>query len=148
MVERCEGQLLSTVGHRLTICLGYPRAHDNNCERAARLLLELRALWRHDLLGENTPLRAGLDVGDALLSGGLAAGPALPVAAALCTAAPPGELLVSAAAQRILRRFFSFASRGELCVPRASGSISSTSYHELREPSEPRQLAPSAPPDS
>jgi tRNA A-37 threonylcarbamoyl transferase component Bud32 len=148
MVERCEGQLLSAVGHRLTICLGYPRAHDNNCERAARLLLELRAVWRHDQLGESTLLRAGLDVGDALLSGGHAAAPALPVAAALCAAAAPGELLVSAAAQRILRRFFAFESRGELCVPRASGSISSTPYHELREPSEPLELAAAAPPGS
>jgi class 3 adenylate cyclase/tRNA A-37 threonylcarbamoyl transferase component Bud32 len=148
MVERCEGQLLSTDGHRLTICLGYPRAHDNNCERAARLLLELRAVWRHDALGENTPLRAGLDVGDALLSGGLVAGPALAVAAALCTAAAPGQLLVSAAAQRILRRFFSFESRGELCVPRASGAVSSTHFHELRAPSEPLALALPAPPGS
>jgi tRNA A-37 threonylcarbamoyl transferase component Bud32 len=145
MVERCEGQLLSTVGQRLTICVGYPRAHDNNCERAARLLLELRAVWRHDLLGENTPLRAGLDVGDALLCGGLAASPALSVAAALCAAAGPGELLVSGAAQRILRRFFAFESRGELCVPRASGAVSCTHYHELREPSEPLQQGPSAP---
>lgn len=148
MVERCEGQLLETVGHRLTICLGYPRAHDNNCERAARLLLELRAVWRHDAQGENTPLRAGLDVGDALLSAGLVAGPALPVAAALCTAAAPGQLLVSAAAQRILRRFFTFESRGELCVQRASGAVSSTYFHELRAPSEPLELAPSAPPGS
>jgi tRNA A-37 threonylcarbamoyl transferase component Bud32 len=135
MAERSEGQVLSAVGHRVVICLGYPRAHDNNCERAAHLLLDLRRAWSQDALGESAALRAGLDVGDTLLSGTIAAGPPLQVAAALCQAAAPGEFLVSAAAQRILRRFFSFEGKGELCVQRTSGSVLSAHYHELKETS-------------
>jgi tRNA A-37 threonylcarbamoyl transferase component Bud32 len=148
MAERSEGQLLSAVGHRVVICLGYPRAHDNNCERAAHLLLDLRRAWKQDALGESAALRAGLDVGDTLLSGAIAAGPALQVAAALCQAAAPGEFLVSAAAQRILRRFFAFEGRGELCVPRTSGSVLSAHYHELKETSlaaEPTRASSSGP---
>jgi hypothetical protein len=142
IVERREGQVLNAVGHGMTICLGYPKAHDNNCERAARLLIELRRAWSQDLVGERAPLRAGLDVGDALLSGNVAASPSLAVSAALSRAAEPGEFLVSAAAQRLLRRFFAFEARGELCVPRTPGSVQSVHYHELREASAPASLVP------
>jgi tRNA A-37 threonylcarbamoyl transferase component Bud32/DNA-binding transcriptional ArsR family regulator len=140
LAERSEGQVLSAVGHGVMMCLGYPRAHDNNCERAAHLLLDLRRAWSQDALGESATLRAGLDVGDTLLSGAIAAGPPLQLAAALCQAAAPGEFLVSAAAQRILRRFFRFEGRGELCVPRTSGSVLSAHYHELKETSVAEEL--------
>src|SRR5688572_9208772 len=114
MVERREGHLLSSLGHRAVICLGYPRAHDNNCERAARLFLELRVKLAMEQLASVAELRGGLDVGETLLFGGLAAGPSLAAAAALCDAAAAGELLVSSHAQRILRRFFAFELRAEL----------------------------------
>jgi len=114
LVEHHEGHLLSAFGHRAVICLGYPRAHDNNCERAARLFLDARSALAQ---GESTPgvtLRAGLDVGEVLMLAGAAAGPPLADAAALCEAAAPGEFLVSSRAQRILRRGFAFEFRGVL----------------------------------
>ncbi|MEY2937300.1 MAG: hypothetical protein RL033_8049, partial [Pseudomonadota bacterium] len=140
--ERWEAHVLSAVGHRVQICQGFPQAHDNNCERAARLFLELRRRWQIRM-GDAAKLRAGLDVGDTLLSGSIAAGPAVPVSAGLCKAATPGEFLVSGAVQRILRRFFAFDGRGELCLPRASGAVASVLYHELRglaEAPEPASL--------
>jgi serine/threonine protein kinase len=113
LVERHEGHVLSAFGHRVVVCLGYPRAHDNNCERAARLFLDLR----HELYGpqaRHVEVRAGLDVGEMLLLGGAAAGASLVTAAALCEAAQGGEFLVSSRAQRILRRAFAFEFRGKL----------------------------------
>ena len=117
MVERHEGHLLSSLGHRAVICLGYPRAHDNNCERAARVFLALRRELDAGRPASGAELRGGLDVGETLLLGGLAAGPSLSAAAALCDAAGVGELLVSSHAQRILRRFFAFEFRGKLVRP-------------------------------
>lgn len=114
LVERHDGHLLSALGPRAVICLGYPRAHDNNCERAARLFLELRRELHAQALEQRAELRAGLDVGEALLLAGQAAGPPLAAAAALCEAAGSGELLVSSRAQRILRRFHAFEPRGKL----------------------------------
>jgi serine/threonine protein kinase len=113
LAERHEGHVLSAFGQRTVICLGYPRAHDNNCERAARLFLDLR----HELYGaqaRHAEVRAGLDVGEMLLLGGAAAGPSLATATALCEAAQGGEFLVSSRAQRILRRSFAFEFRGKL----------------------------------
>ncbi len=120
LVERHDGHLLSALGPRAVICLGYPRAHDNNCERAARLFLELRRELEAQAHEPRAQLRAGLDVGEALLLGGQAAGPPLAGAAALCEAAGAGELLVSSRAQRILRRVYVFEFRGKL--PRSGAS--------------------------
>lgn len=133
LVERHDGHLLSALGHRVVVCLGYPRAHDNNCERATRLYLDLR----RELLERGAPhgypeLRAGLDVGDMLLLGGLVAGPPLSASAALCEAAAPGELRVSSRAQRILRRSFTFEPRGTLVVAGSQGSEAlSLQHHAL-----------------
>jgi serine/threonine protein kinase len=122
LVERHDGHLLSALGHRAVICLGYPRAHDNNCERAARLFSDLRRELDADASSGQPELRAGLDVGDMLLLGGLLAGPPLSASAALCEAAGPGELLVSSRAQRILRRFFAFDFRGMLARREGQGA--------------------------
>src|SRR5688572_28055872 len=75
LVERHDGHLLSALGHRAVICLGYPRAHDNNCERAARLFSDLRRELEAGERSGRPELRAALAAGDLLLSGGLAAGP-------------------------------------------------------------------------
>jgi hypothetical protein len=134
LVERHDGHVASTLGHRLVVCLGYPRAHDNNCERAVRLFLDLRRQLAADIT-LRAELRGGLDVGEMLLLGGLAAGPSLSSAAALCESASAGEFLVSSRAQRILRRFFAFEFRGKL--PRASGApgvgAPSLQHHALIE---------------
>ncbi len=144
IAEHWDAHVRSATEHCVQILVGYPQAHDNNCERAARCFLELRRRWQ--ARQESAPqLRAGLDVGDTLLGAGIAAGPAVPTAAALCKAAQPGELLVSGSAQRILRRFFAFEGRGELCVPRASGAVPSVPYHALRELGETPQPAPPLP---
>jgi serine/threonine protein kinase len=139
-VESHEGHVLSVSGQRAVICMGYPRAHDNNCERAARLFLELRRDWREDPLGESCALRAGLDLGETLLAGELAAGPALLASAALCDAARPSEFLVSSRAQRLLRRFFDFIARGDLALPGAAQAGAGLPYHELCDPEIPRSL--------
>ncbi|HKO93077.1 MAG TPA: protein kinase [Polyangiaceae bacterium] len=148
VAERREAHVLNAFGERAVLCLGYPRAHDNNCERAARLVLELRREWLRDPSASSAPLRAGLDVGDTLLSGQLAAGPCLPASAALCAAAGPFEVLVSSRAQRILRRFFDFAPRVELSCPAPHGSVRSIPHHELLEQGSARELEISLPPGS
>jgi serine/threonine protein kinase len=134
LVERHEGHVLSAFGHRVVICLGYPRAHDNNCERAARLFLDLR----HELYGpaaRHVEVRAGLDVGEMLLLGGAAAGSSLVTAAALCEAAQAGEFLVSSRAQRILRRAFAFEFRGKLAraASAAPADALAVQHHALIE---------------
>lgn len=148
IAERREAHVLNAFGQRAVICLGYPRAHDNNCERAARLLIELRREWRRDPSGASTPLCAGLDVGDTLLSGQLAAGPCLSASAALCVTAGPGGIRVSSRAQRILRRFFDFGPRAELSLPNEHGPARSVSHHELLEQGSARELEISLPPGS
>jgi serine/threonine protein kinase len=148
LVERHEGHVLSAFGGRAVICMGYPRAHDNNCERASRLCLELRQEWSREPLSQSAQLRAGLDLGDTLLSGELAAGPALQAAVALCDAALPGEFLVSSRAQRLLRRSFEFAPRGELPLPGAGGTQAGHGlpHFELCEPTPSRAaVTPAAP---
>jgi serine/threonine protein kinase len=131
LVERHDGHLLSALGHRAVVCLGYPRAHDNNCERATRLYSDLRRELEGAEHGSRPELRAGLDVGDMLLLGGLVAGPPLAASAALCEAAAPGELLVSSRAQRILRRSFAFEFRGLLSRRESQGAEALSLQHHV-----------------
>jgi class 3 adenylate cyclase/tetratricopeptide (TPR) repeat protein len=113
------GHVLQTLGDGLIALFGYPRAQENDAERASRAALAiLKALdelnARH--AGEGLPVlaaRIGLDSGPVVVDSlGQAFGEPPNVAARVQGAAEPGTVLVTAAVQRNIAGLFIAEDRG------------------------------------
>lgn len=113
LAERHDAYVMNAFGNEAVLCFGYPLPQDNLCERAARFLLRLTDEYRTTISESTATIRAGLDLGEAMISGRTAVGRAFSESAGLCASAACGELLVSSAAQLILRRFFRFEKRAK-----------------------------------
>ncbi|HKQ71763.1 MAG TPA: protein kinase [Polyangiaceae bacterium] len=113
-ITRAGGTLLASPGAHILFCIGYPTAHENNCEVAIRLLSGLRS--RADL--PTTTLTAVVDCGLVTLTqrvhGVLAAGEAIDRALQLVEAVEPGALAATLTAQTLARRFFRFTPFGKV----------------------------------
>lgn len=126
LVESFEGHVAQYLGDGLLIYFGYPRAHENDAERAVRAGLGIveatRALDQRWLsrLGEPLRVRIGIHTGQVLIDeiggGGrqdrLALGEAPNVAARLQALAPPGGVVVSVQTRTLVRGRFDFEDLG------------------------------------
>ena len=128
LARRREGWLGSVLGERVLLYFGYPRAHEDDAQRAAFTALELLAQMEKrgaELArshGVRVEVRVGIHTGPVLsreLRGqGLAGLPVLVghtpgVAERLESLAQPGELLVSEATAQALREGFVLEPSGE-----------------------------------
>jgi hypothetical protein len=107
-INQVGGTVLGTAASGLTFCVGYPVAHENNCEEAIRLLLAFSS----SVGAFASCVTAGLDWGTIAIAEGtpiLAIGSALEEAASIAEHAEPGSISVSLGAQTLVRRFFRFA---------------------------------------
>jgi len=99
--------VVSGVDAEALVCVGYPRTHENNCERAAFLVSEVFGAL--DPSGGHADA-AALDAGDLWLvdrpGRPLLAGAVLAASPALGRDVPDGTFVASARAQRLLARFF------------------------------------------
>ena len=118
LATKYGGVLDRARGDTMTLVFGLPVAHEDDCLRATRSLLELQARVhgisaRIDAAaGSALHLRAGIDMGTVIERParvpGLAfevSGPAVDTAAQLSTLAPPGEIWVSAECLRFIEGF-------------------------------------------
>jgi tetratricopeptide (TPR) repeat protein len=122
--SRHGASILSRFGTKCVLCVGHPEAFEDASARAAELLLELGAAIAESATagrtgsGEAPALRAGLDVGEALIckheTSVLVVGNVIDVAVALGESAPAGAVYVTARAQEVLGRRFRFSADGLL----------------------------------
>lgn len=117
------GTLERLAGGGAMAAFGIPAAHEDDALRAARAALELRAglaalndeLTRD--LGLRLEFRIGLSTGEVVGGQAFVAGEAVAVATALQRAAPAGEIVVGALAQRLLAHAAGLEPLGELELP-------------------------------
>jgi len=107
-IVRVGGTLLTGAGSHLLFCVGYPTAHENNCELLLRVVMGLTAAAG---LPDHA-LTVGVDCGRInLMPRGqsvLATGEAIDRALGLAMHADRAGVVVTLAAQTLARRFFRF----------------------------------------
>jgi class 3 adenylate cyclase len=118
-VAQNGGHVLQRMGDGLMALFGYPRAQENDAERAARAALAiLPALESLNAKNEDKSLpklvaRIGLDTGPVMVDAtGEVFGEAPNVAARVQAAAEPGSVLVTAAVQRQVAGLFIAEDKG------------------------------------
>ncbi|HEX7384964.1 MAG TPA: adenylate/guanylate cyclase domain-containing protein [Burkholderiaceae bacterium] len=120
-VAAYEGHVAQLLGDGVLVYFGYPRAHEDDAERAVRAALEVRAAVARlaPLPGVELATRVGIATGrvvvGAIGAGELTASGSTPnLAARLQAAARPGEIVVADETRRLLGASFELASAGAL----------------------------------
>jgi len=119
-ITRFGGEVERYIGDGIMAFFGYPTAHDNDAERAARAgLAILDAIAQLDEQPTHTKLsvRIGIDSGRVVVGAGGgkevdAFGDAANIAARVRAAAEPGTLMISDATQRLVSGLFIVEDRG------------------------------------
>jgi class 3 adenylate cyclase len=125
-VSRFDGNVAKWMGDGALVYFGYPHAHEDDAERAARASLALQDALR-DLGRDGAPLKArvgiatGLVVAGELIGEGAArergvVGDTPNLAARLQSLAEPGRIVVGEATRRLLGRAFKLEPVGPLTV--------------------------------
>lgn len=129
-IQQYDGFVEKFVGDAVMAVFGAPAAHEDDPERALRAALAmqermagLNRRWQ-DRLGKALALHAGVNTGP-VVAGSIGAGgggayavtgDTVNTAARLQSAAPPGQVLVSAATHRLAQHAFAFEPAGDLAV--------------------------------
>jgi class 3 adenylate cyclase len=119
-ITRFGGHVVKYLGDGVMALFGWPAAHDNDAERAARAgLVIIDALAGLDGLPRHTKLnvRVGIDSGPVVVGQGAGGavdvfGDAANTAARVESAAEPGTVLITAATQRLVAGLFAIEERG------------------------------------
>jgi tetratricopeptide (TPR) repeat protein len=119
-IERFGGHVANYFGDGVMAYFGYPEAHENDAERAARAglaILEAIAALTPHTSGPNLSARVGIDSGAVVVGAGARAeidvfGETPNIAARLQTAAAPDTVVISAATYRLIAGLFLIEDRG------------------------------------
>jgi class 3 adenylate cyclase len=119
-ITRFGGHVVKYLGDGVMALFGWPAAHDNDAERAARAgLAIIDALAKLDELPRHTRLaaRVGIDSGPVVVGKGASGevdvfGDAANIAARVETATEPGTVLITAATQHLVSGLFAVEERG------------------------------------
>ena len=117
VVKRFDGHVAQNLGDGILILFGYPKAHENDAERAARAGLNLmedmealnkRLVQEH---GRRLSVRVGIHTGEVMVGSdggetGSIFGETPNVAARVQSAAEPNTVCITAATQRLVAGFF------------------------------------------
>lgn len=144
VVERYEGHVANYIGDGLLIYFGYPRAHEDDAERALRAGLEIfielarRNAALEPRLGAPLIARIGVHTGPVVIGDvgrrleALALGETMNLAARIQAAAEPGWLVVSAETLRLVRGVFVTEDLGARTLKGVSQPIG---LHRVVQPS-------------
>jgi adenylate cyclase len=127
-VHRYEGTVNQYTGDGIMALFGAPVAHEDHAVRAVAAALAIQQASREYSVGLERergfglPLRIGINtgpvvvgrIGDDLRMDYTAQGPTVNLAARLQAVAPPGGILISASAERLVRDYFLLEERGAL----------------------------------
>jgi tetratricopeptide (TPR) repeat protein len=147
VAERFGGTVGDSMGQRLALYLGYPQAHERAAERAVRAALELVARVERLSIGADLrpALRAAVHTGTAIVlpePGQLTLGNMLDVAGGILAQAAPGEVLASAATQRLLKEAFATEKLSPVQIP---GVGETTAVHRIVQASPTLDSSETAP---
>jgi class 3 adenylate cyclase len=125
-IQRHGGTVEKFIGDAVAGTFGIPEAHEDDALRAVRAALEMQeAAAQIDAEIDDPGVRMVVRIavhcgeafaGEAAATQGRIAGDVFNTAARLQAAAEPGDVVVSAAAERILRRSVSFAALGAIAL--------------------------------
>src|SRR5207245_7333447 len=125
-IDRCGGRIAKYLGGGVMAFFGYPEAHENDGERAARAglpildaILKLNEHPTHPKLAA----RVGIDSGTVVVGAGAGKdtdvfGDTPNIAARVQAAAAPGTVLISADAHRLVSGLFVVEDRGAQALKR------------------------------
>jgi len=126
-VERYDGHVAQHLGDGVLVYFGFPRAHEDDAQRAVRSALEAQAavaeLRRRDI---PVSMRVGIHTGLTVVGGsegGLALGDTPNIAARLQALAQPGAVVVSGATRRLLAGRFKLVPLGEHALKGISEAV-------------------------
>jgi class 3 adenylate cyclase/tetratricopeptide (TPR) repeat protein len=113
-ITRFGGYVGQFLGDGVMAYFGWPEAHDNDGERAARAglaILESVLKLKHDATGPKLAARIGIDSGTVVIGAGVDKNAAVfgetpNIAARLQTTAVPGTVLITAATHRLISGLF------------------------------------------
>jgi class 3 adenylate cyclase/tetratricopeptide (TPR) repeat protein len=119
-IERFGGRVAQYLGDGVMAFFGYPEAHDNDAERAARaglVILDAISKLNENLTCPKLSARIGIDSGAVVVGGGAGKeadvfGDTPNLAARLQAAAAPDTVLVTAATHRLVSGLFLVEDRG------------------------------------
>ena len=119
-ITRFGGEVARYVGDGIMAFFGYPIAHDNDAERAARAglaILDTIAQLNQQPVHTKLAVRIGIDSGPVVVGAGTgdmvdAFGDAANIAARVQAAAEPGTVMISEATQRLVAGLFIVEDRG------------------------------------
>jgi DNA-binding response OmpR family regulator/class 3 adenylate cyclase/predicted ATPase len=108
VIANMGGSIASFTGHEVLALFGYPKAHEDDAERAAHAGLDLLAkvsqlVWPS---GELSQMRAAIATGLVVIGHQRAVGEPSALAPHLRSVAPPNSILVAASTRRLLGRTF------------------------------------------
>jgi class 3 adenylate cyclase/tetratricopeptide (TPR) repeat protein len=121
-IERFGGHVAKYLGDGVMAFFGYPEAHDNDAERAARAglaILDAIAKLIHDAAGSKLAARIGIDSGAVVVGTGANAeidvfGETPNIAARIQSVAEPGTVVVSADTHKLITGLFIVDDQGPL----------------------------------
>src|SRR5712692_6634054 len=121
-IKRFGGEVVRYVGDGIMAFFGYPVAHDNDAERAARAglaILDAIAQLNEQPAHPKLAVRIGVDSGRVVVSPGAGGGQAVDafgdtanIAARVQAAADPGTVMISDATKRLISGLFVVEDRG------------------------------------
>jgi class 3 adenylate cyclase len=119
-IERFGGHVAQYLGDGVMACFGYPEAHDNDAERAARAglaILDAISKLNEQPTHPKLSARIGIDSGAVVVGAGAGGdadvfGDTPNIAARVQAAAAPGSVLVTAATHRLVSGLFVVEDRG------------------------------------
>jgi class 3 adenylate cyclase len=128
-ITRFGGHVAKYLGDGVMAFFGYPEAHDNDAERAARaglVILDTIAKLNEQATQRKLAVRVGIDSGAVVVGGGASTeadvfGDAPNIASRLQATASPGTVLISAATHRLISGLFVVEAFG----PRAIKGVTS-----------------------
>ena len=118
------GHVAKYLGDGVMAFFGYPKAHDNDAERAARAglaILDAISKLNEQATREKLAARVGIDAGAVVVGAGAgkdadAFGEAPNIAARVQAAAEPGTVLITDAVHRLVSGLFAVDSRGAVTI--------------------------------
>jgi class 3 adenylate cyclase len=153
VVRRFDGFVARYMGDGILIYFGYPRAHEDDAERAARCALAMVDAVSGLQLGEELHARVGIATGMVVVGGGAAehdvVGETPNLAARLQTSAEPNAVLIAANTRQLIGGLFEYRDLGGVEARGFTGTVSAwqvlrpsaiASRFEALRPSSPTPL--------
>src|SRR3984957_636665 len=106
------GSIAGLMGHEVLALFGYPKAHEDDAERAVHAALDIAAKAKEGPLCELLQVQIGIATGLVIATDQGAVGEPSTLAPHLRSVAPPNSILVAASTRRLLGRAFVCADPG------------------------------------